>query len=131
MNRRTHLKIVFAAGAGAATASGAETKHPIVLHVDLSVDPGKEKEMLKNFETIFRPAAAKFTGFIDVRMIKLRSALMGSAPPGVNYRFVLTYQSEELRQKWVKSDVHQKVWPTIENTLLSKKYSVLLFDAVI
>jgi hypothetical protein len=50
------------------------------------------------------------------------------APEGVNYRFALTYQSEELRQKWVASDVHQKVWPTIENTLTSKSYSVLLFD---
>ena len=84
--------------------------------------------MLQNFHKIFRPAAAKFTGFIDVKMIKLRSAVMGNAPSGLNYRFVLTYQSEELRQKWVASDVHQKVWPTIENTLRSKNYTVLLFD---
>ena len=61
-------------------------------------------------------------------MLKLRSALMGKAPEGVNYRFSLTYQSEDLRQKWVASDIHQKVWPTIENTLSSKNYSVLLFD---
>jgi hypothetical protein len=99
-----------------------------MLHVDLAVDPKQEKDMLQNFHTVFRPAAAKFTGFIDVKMIKLRSAVMGSAPAGLNYRFVLTYQSEELRQKWVASDTHQKVWPTIEKTLLSKNYTVLLFD---
>jgi hypothetical protein len=128
MNRRTHLKTVLAAAAGSAAALGADAKKSIMLHVDLAVDPAKEKEMLKNFHTIFKPAAVKFPGYIDVNMIKLRSAVMGSAPPGINYRFVLAYQSEELRQKWVASDVHQKVWPTIENTLSSKKYNVLLFD---
>jgi hypothetical protein len=61
-------------------------------------------------------------------MLKLRSTLMGSAPAGANYRFELTYQSEELRQKWVASAVHQKGWPIIENTLARKKYAVLLFD---
>ena len=128
MRRRTYLKTLLAAGA--ATAHAADTARPIQLHVDLSVDPAKEKEMLHNFETVFRPAASKQPGYIDVRMLKLRSALQGAAPAGLNYRFVLTFQSEELRQKWVASDVHQKVWPTIERTLSSKNYTVLLFDAI-
>ena len=72
--------------------------------------------------------AVKYPGYIDVKIVKLRSALMGKAPEGLNYRFVLTYQSEEARQKWINSDVHQKVWPTIENTLANKNYTVLLFD---
>jgi hypothetical protein len=63
-------------------------------------------------------------------MCKLRSAIQGVAPKGANYRFELTFESEELRQKWVASATHQKVWPTIENTLLSKDYTVLLFDSV-
>ena len=84
--------------------------------------------MLHNFESIFRPAAAKHPGYVDVKMLKLRSALQGSGPAGVNYRFSLTYQNEELRQKWVASAVHKKVWPTIEDTLSSKNYTVLLFD---
>jgi hypothetical protein len=119
---------MFAAGAGATCALAASPWHPIELHVDLAVDPAKEKEMLHNFETIFRPEAAKHPGYIKVNMLKLRTALQGSAPPGVNYRFSLTYQSEELRQKWVASAEHQRVWPTIENTLSSKNYTVLLFD---
>ena len=106
MKRRTCLKTLLTAGAGLASVRGAAPAGPIQLHVDLSVDPAKEKEMLHNFATIFRPAAAKFAGYIDVKMLKLRSALVGSAPPGVNYRFELTYQSEELRQKWVSSPTH-------------------------
>jgi antibiotic biosynthesis monooxygenase (ABM) superfamily enzyme len=134
MKRRSYLKQMVAAAAGMGVA-GAQTpnkqaQNPIVLHVDLSVDPGREQEMLHNFHTVFRPAAMKFPGYIDVKMCKTRSALQGAPPAGVNYRFQLTYQSEELRQKWVASDVHQKVWPTIENTLTSKNYVVLLFDSV-
>jgi hypothetical protein len=127
MKRRNCLKTMLAACGGAAVmrAAGAPS---ILLHVDLSVGPATGKEMLHNFETIFRPAAVKFPGYIDVKMLKLRSALMGAAPAGLNYRFALTYQSEELRQKWVASPVHQKVWPTIENTLTTKNYTVLLFD---
>jgi hypothetical protein len=34
-----------------------------------------------------------------------------------------------MRQKWVASDVHKKAWPTIEKTLSSKNYTVLLFDS--
>jgi hypothetical protein len=86
--------------------------------------------MLHNFHTIFKPAATKFPGYIDVKMCKLRSALQGTPPEGVNYRFQLTYQSEELRQKWVASETHKKAWPTIENTLKSKNYVVLLFDSM-
>ena len=128
MKRRTCLKTMLAAGASAAGALAAGSGHPIQLHVDLAVDSAKEKEMLHNFETIFRPEAAKHPGYISVKMLKLRTAIHGSAPAGVNYRFSLTYRSEELRQKWVASAEHQRVWPTIENTLSSKNYTVLLFD---
>ena len=135
MKRRSYLKSMLVAtaglsGAGAQAPKKKQAQNPIVLHVDLSVDPAKEQEMLHNFHTIFKPAATKFPGYVDVKMCKLRSALQGAPPSGVNYRFQLTYQSEELRQKWVASETHQKVWPTIENTLKSKNYVVLLFDSV-
>jgi antibiotic biosynthesis monooxygenase (ABM) superfamily enzyme len=117
--------------AGLKAVSAQQAKKPIVLNCDLAVDPSREQEMLRNYHTIFKPAAEKFPGYIDLKMLKLRSALQGSAPASINYRFQLTYESEELRQKWIHSDIHQKVWPTIENTLSNKSnYPVLLFDAV-
>ena len=102
----------------------------IQLHLDLKVNPAKEQEMVQYFETVFRPAAQRFDGYIDVRMLKLRAALMGAAPAGVNYRFSLVYESEELRQKWVTSDVHARVWGGMEKTFSSTNYDVLLFDAI-
>src|SRR5215467_11763027 len=100
MKRRMYLKTMLAANAGAIAAGAAGSAHPIQLHVDLTVDPAKEKEMLKNFETVFRPAASRQLGYIEVKMLKLRSAVQGQAPAGVNYRFSLAFQSEELRQEW-------------------------------
>jgi hypothetical protein len=127
MKRRGFLQTILV-GACAATARAEPAGRPIQLHVDLAVDPTKEQEMLHNFRTIFRPAAVKQAGFIDVKMLKLRSALAGTAPVGANYRFVLTYASEQQRQAWVASATHKQVWPTIEKTLTSKDYTVLLYD---
>ena len=128
MKRRTCLRGMLAAGVGAAGRLTASPGNPIQLHVDLVVDPAREREILHNFATIFRPEAAKHPGFIDVKLLKLRTALQGSVPAGFNYRFALTYQTEELRQKWVASAEHQRVWPAIEKTLASKNLTVLLFD---
>ena len=128
MKRRTCLKTLLAAGAGAAGTLAAPPERPIQLHVDLPVDPAKEKEMLHNFRTVFRPEAVKHEGYIDVKILKLRTTIQGSAPAGVNYRFCLTYKSEELRKQWVASEGHQRVWPTIANTLTSKDFNVLLFN---
>jgi heme-degrading monooxygenase HmoA len=116
------------AGASVAAGMGAETKRPIQLHVDLSVDAAKEQEMLHNFKQIFLPAAKKQPGYIDVKMLKLRSVLQGNMPAKVNYRFVLTYASEEQRKQWVETATHKRVWPTVENQLASKDYTVVLFD---
>jgi heme-degrading monooxygenase HmoA len=116
--------------AEAAPAVHSGQMHPIQLHVDLTVDPAKEAEMLHNFKTLFRPAASKQPGYVALELLKLRSTLQGAPPPDkANYRFVLTFTTEELRQKWVASDTHKKLWPTIENTLASKNYTVLLYDA--
>ncbi len=130
MQRRSCFTAMFAIFAGTkAVFAQPAPKNPIVLYCDLSVDSAHEKQMLDNFHNIFKPAAVKFAGYIDVKLLKLRTVYTGSAPPNVNYRFQLTYESEELRQKWIKSDVHQKVWPTVENTLASKDYATLLFDS--
>jgi heme-degrading monooxygenase HmoA len=102
----------------------------IHLHLDCAVDPSKEQEMLRYFADVFQPAARKFPGFIDVRMLKLRSVLAGKAPAGINYRFWIAYESEELRQKWIASQIHVEVWGQMEKMLSSPNYDVLLFDVM-
>ena len=117
---------LIAAGAVSLAAKGATTTRPIQLHCDLDVDPKREQEMLDNFEKIFKPVAKKQPGFIDIKMLKLQSAIRGAAP--LKYRFELTMESEDLRQKWIATPAHAKAWPTIENTLRNKDFSITVFD---
>lgn len=128
MNRRSCIRTALAAAYAAASARAAETPRHIQLHCDLAVAPGREEEMLKNFETIFRPAAKKQPGYIDVRVLKLRDAIRGTPPPGTKFQFVLDFESEEMRQKWIATATHAKVWPSIENTLSDKNFSILVYD---
>jgi heme-degrading monooxygenase HmoA len=118
--------MLLAGSVTAASGAAAPAKRPIQLHCDLTVDPKREQEMLDNFEKIFRPVAKKQPGFIDLKMLRVRDAIRGSAP--AKYQFVLTMESEELRQKWINTPEHQKAWPTIENTLADKNFSILVYD---
>ena len=129
MNRRTCLTTMLTGAAALATLKAQNAGRPIQLHVDMPVDPAKEADMLRMFERDFRPIASKQPGFIDLRMLKLSATMMGQPPgAGINYRFVLTFESEALRQKWIASDAHQKVWPPLEATMTTKDYQVLLWD---
>jgi heme-degrading monooxygenase HmoA len=137
MNRRTLLKfgpLLAGNPLRAAFAAPVKSTHPtkaIVLYCDLAVDPRREQEMLDAFHHRFKPAAERFDGYIDLKMLKLRKIVQGGPPPpqGVNYRFQLTFESEEKRQVWIHSAVHQTVWPLIENTVTDKGYLTLLTDS--
>jgi hypothetical protein len=143
MNRRSLLKLAALFGAGQVANAGriaiaapaappAPGKGPIVLYCDLAVDPAREQEMLHHFHHDFKPVAEKFDGYIDLKMLKIRKIVQGGPlpPAAVNYRFQLTYESEEKRQIWIASEVHRKNWPLIENTVVDKNYLTLLTDSV-
>ena len=103
---------------------------PIQLHADLAIDPQKEAEAIHYFETVYRPTAMRFEGYVDLRLLKLTAALVGSAPAGVNYRFSISFTSEALRQQWVASDAHTEVWGHLETFLTSHEYNFLLFEVI-
>ena len=134
MNRRGVLRSALAATAAAlgvgrfAAPVHAQTKH-IRLYVEMDVAPAREREMLDAFHTTFVPEAVKHDGYIRVKMLKRRSIIQGTAPAAHNYRFELEFESEELRQKWIASPAHQRVWPLVERTMTTQKdYPVVLYD---
>ena len=136
MKRRGLLKSALVAAAGAfgfsraATPASAQTKH-IRLYVEMDVAPGREREMVDTFHNVFVPEAVKHQGYIRVKMLKRRTILQGTAPSNHNYRFELEFESEELRQKWIASAGHQRVWPLVERTMTTvKNYPVVLYDEV-
>jgi hypothetical protein len=102
----------------------------IQLHADLAIDPARETEAIRYFETVYRATASRFEGYVDLRLLKLQAALVGSAPTGINYRFSITYTTEALRQKWVASDAHQEVWGALESFLTKREYDFLLFEVI-
>jgi len=136
VNRRGIIKSAFAATAAAlgidrfATPASAQTKH-IRLYVEMDVAPAREKEMLEIFHNTFVPEAVKHEGYIRVKMLKRRAVLQGTAPATHNYRFELEFENEELRQKWIASAAHQRVWPQVEKAITTQKtYPVVLYDEV-
>ena len=136
MNRRGMLRSAFVATAAAlgvarfAAAAGAQTRH-IRLYVEMDVPPGRAREMLEAFLDRFGPEAVKHEGYIRVKMLKRRSILQGTAPAAHTYRFELEFESEELRQQWIASAGHQRVWPLLERTMTTQKdYPVVLYDEV-
>jgi heme-degrading monooxygenase HmoA len=132
MNRRAHLKALAIGSAGAlgSTAAPPVTK-AIQLHVDLDLDPAREKEMLANYRSTYLPALRKQPGFVEVKLLKLRETLAGPAPKNAPYRLIISFDTEEARKKWVATDEHQRVWPSVENTLRGQKYGAILYDLVV
>jgi hypothetical protein len=136
VDRRRILRSAFAAAAAAlgagrfATVARAQTKH-IRLYVEMDVAPAREREMLDTFHNVFVPEAVKHEGYIRVKLLKRRTILQGTAPANHNYRFELEFESEELRQRWIASAGHQRVWPTVERTMTTlKDYPVVLYDEI-
>ncbi len=136
MNRRGILRSAFVATAAAlginrlAAPAAAQTRH-IRLYVEMDVAPGHEREMLAAFHGTFVPEAVKHDGYIRVKMLKRRSIVQGTAPAAHTYRFELEFENEELRQKWIASPGHQRVWPLVERTMATQKdYPVVLYDEV-
>ena len=108
----------------------AESRKPIQLHVDLIVASGREGELETVYRQHFEPTIRRQPGFVQVKLLKLRSEIAGKAPPGSRYRLIISFQTEELRQKWVASQDHQRVWPLMEKNLTGEKYRALLYDEV-
>jgi hypothetical protein len=136
VERRGILKSAFVAAAAAlgigrfAVPARAQTKH-IRLYVEMDVAPARERELLDTFHNAFVPEAVKHAGFIRVKMLKRRAILQGTAPKNHTYRFELEFENEELRQKWIASAAHQRVWPPVERTMTTlKDYPVVLYDEV-
>ena len=125
MNRRNCLKLV--ALTTTTLSLGAATK-AAELHVDLDVNPASEKELISNFRRIFEPAISKQPGFVAVKLLKLRSVVAGQMPT-INYRLILSFQSEAQRLAWTVTADHQRAWPALEKTLHANR-GALLFEGI-
>jgi hypothetical protein len=129
MKRRNVLGLMAAAVATKIAAAGpSASARPIQLNCDLAVNPSKEADFVKYFEDVFRPVAKKHEGYVDLKLLKLYSAVRGATPPDCKFRFSLTYKTEPLRLKWVDSPEHAKAWPPMEAMLTDANFNILVYD---
>src|SRR5262245_30059278 len=96
------------------------TGSPIELHVDLQVDPARERDLVETFRTSFQPTISRQPGFVSVTLLKSRK--YGS------YRLVISFRTEEHRLAWVATADHQRVWPQMEKNLAGERFTSILWD---
>lgn len=133
LSRRNCLKQMAAAGAtgvlfsGIARATPSGPAHPIQLHVELDVVPGKEKELEKGFQQ-FLSVIRKQPGFIELKLLKFKKAFEGKeiAP----YRLVISFETEQQRLQWVANPEHERSWPSIGRALRYQPNTVILYETV-
>jgi heme-degrading monooxygenase HmoA len=79
-----------------------------VLFVDMKIKPGSQQAMQKTYTGTFRPAISRQEGFRGVELLRPNR-------DGDEYRLSIAFESHALQKKWVASDLHQEVWPQMEN----------------
>jgi heme-degrading monooxygenase HmoA len=122
VNRRKALTAIGAAAVPAA----AQSAKPMMLHVDLAVEPSQDAALKETYENVFRPVIRKQPGFVDVRLQKFRLARAGDG--AARYKLLISFRTEEQRETWVASADHQRVWPQMEKHL--KLLNAFVYDEV-
>jgi heme-degrading monooxygenase HmoA len=79
-----------------------------VLFVDMKLKPGAQADLEKTYTENFRPAISKQEGFRGVELLRPNQA-------GGEWRLSIAFESHELQKKWVALDLHQVVWPQLQN----------------
>jgi heme-degrading monooxygenase HmoA len=96
-----------------------------VLFVDMRVKPGAQQALEKTYTEIFRPAISRQEGFRGVELLRPNQQSDGE---GSKWRLSIAFESHALQKKWVALDLHQEVWPQMENHFVD--YSVNDYTAV-
>jgi heme-degrading monooxygenase HmoA len=92
-----------------------------VLFVDMQVKPGVQQALEKTYTEIFRPAISRQEGFRGVELLRPNHE-------GDQWRLSIAFESHAWQKKWVALDLHQEVWPQMEDHF--SDYSVNDYTAV-
>ena len=93
----------------------------IELHIYLEPHDGKEEELTALYAKEYIPGIKKQAGFQRTTLLKKRDALR-------EYQINITFESEDLRIKWVESSEHTEIWPKI--VALCQNISWTGFDTI-
>ncbi len=77
-----------------------------VLHVGLNVKSGEEQALEKNFSGPFTEAISTQEGFASTALLRPLD--------GGEYLLSIAFDTQELQQKWVATELHGRMWPMME-----------------
>ncbi|RZU43189.1 antibiotic biosynthesis monooxygenase family protein [Edaphobacter modestus] len=92
-----------------------------VLHVELKVKSGSQANLEKTFVERFYRAISAQSGFVAAELLR-------SNDDETSYRLCLSFDQWASQQKWVATDLHQEVWPLVED--LCENYAVAGYTAI-
>jgi len=92
-----------------------------VLHVEIKPKPSSQAALEKTYLETFLPAISRREGFVSVNLLR-------PVQDGGGYRLSIAFDNLASQQQWVATDVHENVWPQMENQCA--EYSVMYYNAV-
>jgi heme-degrading monooxygenase HmoA len=91
----------------------------ILFQLYFEVAPEKAQEFESTFREVFLPALSSQQGFKSARLFRTYSAAIteeiGARSDEFNYQCNFIFESEELRRRWAKSEIHDVAWPKLES----------------
>ena len=96
----------------------------------MAIDPAKEQEMVRYFQTVFRPAAMKFRGYVDVRMLKVLAVPVGTPRPRASITVFPSRTKAKScgRSGWRRTSTRRSgaTWRRVS----APDYTVILFEVI-
>lgn len=81
---------------------------PVELHVHATAAEGNAAAIEETFLKVFYPAVSRQPGFKHSNLLRI------PGKPG-EYLLTIAFESEDLRLRWVATDLHQEVWPQMQS----------------
>ncbi|MBS1822663.1 MAG: antibiotic biosynthesis monooxygenase [Acidobacteria bacterium] len=78
-----------------------------IVHVDLTVNPKSLASIKSIFKETFVDAISAQPGFVAVDLLQ-------SCDDDSSCLLAIAFQDRDLQQKWVATELHQRLWPQIE-----------------
>lgn len=103
-----------------------------VLQMDFIVPKDKVEAFEKMYYSIYVPAMTVQEGYLESKLLRMYSPELSknieAEPSTYNYQIQISFDTEENRVKWVKSDQHQIAWPAASG--LAEKYKWRGYDVM-
>ena len=96
--------ITLACSSGPSGGRRFEGPGPVVLYVGITTQSGQGSALEKTFHEAFYPAISSQAGFKFAHLSKEQGS-------DNSYVLTLAFESEDLRLRWVATDLHQEAWP--------------------